>query len=45
MEIVRLQMREPKVAHIPTFLIDTQRDDDWSARAAHSGRLSSKCGD
>lgn len=33
MEIVRLQIREPKVAHIPTFLIDTQREDDWSDRA------------
>jgi len=33
MEIVRLQIREPKVAHIPTFLIDTHRDDDWSERA------------
>jgi hypothetical protein len=33
MEIVRRQIREPKVAHIPTFLIDTQRDDDWSDRA------------
>lgn len=31
-EIVRRQIREPKVAHIPTFLIDTQREDDWSDR-------------
>lgn len=33
MEIVRRQIREPKVSHIPTFLIDTQTDDDWSDRA------------
>ena len=33
MEIVRRQINEPKVAHIPTFLIDTRRDEDWSERA------------
>lgn len=32
MELVRRQIREPKVAHIPTFLIDTRSDEDWSAR-------------
>lgn len=32
MEIVRRQIREPKVVHIPTFLIDTRREDDWSDR-------------
>jgi hypothetical protein len=32
MEIVRRQIREPKVAHIPAFLIDTQHDEDWSDR-------------
>jgi hypothetical protein len=32
MEIVRRQIREPKVEHISTFLIDTQQQDDWSER-------------
>lgn len=32
MEIVRRQIREPKIAHIPTFLIDTQSEDAWSDR-------------
>ena len=33
MEIVRRQIREPNTPHIPTFLIDTRGDDDWSSRA------------
>ena len=30
---MRRQIREPKVAHIPTFLIDTGGTEDWSHRA------------
>jgi hypothetical protein len=32
MEVVRRQILEPKVSHIPTFLIDTRTDDDWTDR-------------
>ncbi len=32
-EIARAQIREPKVVHILTFLIDTGGTEDWSYRA------------
>src|SRR5688572_14499345 len=33
MELVRLQIREPKAKHIPTFLINTGGSEDWSQRS------------